>query len=50
MDFKAAGTSKGITALQMDIKVRGISKEVLAESFSASEKALKKFRKSIKCD
>lgn len=29
MDFKVAGTSQGITAIQMDIKIRGISKEVL---------------------
>jgi len=29
MDFKVAGTSQGITAIQMDIKIRGLSKEVL---------------------
>ena len=29
MDFKVAGTQEGITALQMDIKVKGISKEIL---------------------
>jgi polyribonucleotide nucleotidyltransferase len=29
MDFKVAGTSRGVTAIQMDIKVRGISKEIL---------------------
>jgi polyribonucleotide nucleotidyltransferase len=29
MDFKVAGTAEGITAIQMDIKVRGLSKEVL---------------------
>jgi polyribonucleotide nucleotidyltransferase len=29
MDFKVAGTSEGVTAIQMDIKVRGISKEVM---------------------
>ncbi|MGQ9508466.1 MAG: polyribonucleotide nucleotidyltransferase [Thermodesulfobacteriota bacterium] len=29
MDFKVAGTSKGITAIQMDIKIRGLSKEIL---------------------
>ena len=32
MDFKVAGTRKGITALQMDIKVAGISREVLAQA------------------
>ncbi len=30
MDFKVAGTTKGITALQMDIKLEGISKDILA--------------------
>ena len=29
MDFKVAGTAEGITAIQMDIKVRGLSKEIL---------------------
>ncbi|MFA5536624.1 MAG: polyribonucleotide nucleotidyltransferase, partial [Bacillota bacterium] len=32
MDFKAAGTSKGITALQMDIKISGTTKEILTEA------------------
>jgi polyribonucleotide nucleotidyltransferase len=30
MDFKVAGTSKGITALQMDIKINGITEEIMA--------------------
>ena len=29
MDFKVAGTAKGVTAIQMDIKIQGISKEIL---------------------
>ena len=29
MDFKVVGTSKGITALQMDIKIRGLSREIV---------------------
>lgn len=29
MDFKVAGTKKGITAIQMDIKIKGLSKEIL---------------------
>ncbi|GGI84095.1 polyribonucleotide nucleotidyltransferase [Legionella impletisoli] len=29
MDFKVAGTEKGVTALQMDIKIRGITKEIM---------------------
>jgi len=32
MDFKVAGTANGITALQMDIKVKGISREILREA------------------
>jgi polyribonucleotide nucleotidyltransferase len=32
MDFKVAGTTQGITALQMDIKVSGISREIMAEA------------------
>ena len=33
MDFKVAGTADGITALQMDIKVKGITYEILAKAF-----------------
>lgn len=32
MDFKVAGTSEGITALQMDIKIAGITKELMAQA------------------
>lgn len=32
MDFKVAGTEKGVTALQMDIKIDGLSKEILKEA------------------
>jgi polyribonucleotide nucleotidyltransferase len=32
MDFKVAGTRKGITALQMDIKISGITSQILAEA------------------
>ena len=32
MDFKVAGTSEGITALQMDIKIDGLSEQILKES------------------
>ena len=39
MDFKVAGTSKGITALQMDIKIRGITKEVLKEALYQAKPA-----------
>jgi len=32
MDFKVAGTKKGVTAIQMDIKISGLSKEILQEA------------------
>ncbi|MFZ5802934.1 MAG: polyribonucleotide nucleotidyltransferase [Candidatus Omnitrophota bacterium] len=34
MDFKAAGTRKGLTALQMDLKIDGVTREILNEAFS----------------
>ncbi|OJF92929.1 polyribonucleotide nucleotidyltransferase [Alkalibacterium sp. 20] len=39
MDFKVAGTRKGITALQMDIKIEGITKEILEEALVQAKKA-----------
>ncbi len=44
MDFKVAGTAKGITSLQMDIKVRGVSKEVLQEALAQAKKARDEIR------
>ena len=41
MDFKVAGTKKGICALQMDIKIKGITKEVLKEALEQAKKARK---------
>jgi len=38
MDFKVAGTSKGITALQMDIKIKGVSPGDFIESLNPSPK------------
>lgn len=38
MDFKVAGTAKGITALQMDMKVHGLPVEVLAEALEQGKK------------
>lgn len=32
MDFKVAGTMKGVTAIQMDIKIKGLSREILAQA------------------
>lgn len=37
MDFKVAGTKDGITALQMDIKIKGISKEILKEALAQAK-------------
>lgn len=34
MDFKVAGTAKGVTAIQMDIKIHGLSKEILQAALS----------------
>lgn len=37
MDFKVAGTAKGITALQMDIKIDGLSREILEEALAQAQ-------------
>ena len=39
MDFKVAGTREGITALQMDIKIKGVTKEILKEALAQAKKA-----------
>ena len=39
MDFKVAGTEDGITALQMDIKIRGISSDIMKEALEKAKKA-----------
>ncbi len=41
MDFKVAGTSEGITALQMDIKVKGLSIDLLRQALVQAKKARK---------
>ncbi|MDR0137412.1 polyribonucleotide nucleotidyltransferase [Metabacillus idriensis] len=38
MDFKVAGTAKGVTALQMDIKIEGLSREILEEALLQAKK------------
>ncbi|MBD3299935.1 MAG: polyribonucleotide nucleotidyltransferase [Candidatus Moranbacteria bacterium] len=52
MDFKVAGTEKGITALQMDIKVQGLSLEILRDALKKAQKGrmdiLKKMLETIK--
>ncbi|MEP7283080.1 MAG: polyribonucleotide nucleotidyltransferase, partial [Rubrivivax sp.] len=39
MDFKVAGTSTGITALQMDIKIQGITKEIMEVALAQAKEA-----------
>ena len=52
MDFKVAGTEYGITALQMDIKISGITEDILKEALAQAKKArmeiLKVIAKQIK--
>lgn len=39
MDFKVAGTHKGITAIQMDLKINGLTPEIIAEALEKTRKA-----------
>ncbi len=39
MDFKVAGTKQGITAIQMDLKVHGLTPEIIKEAFAKTHKA-----------
>lgn len=39
MDFKVAGTRKGITALQMDIKIKGVTEKILKEALAQAKEA-----------
>ena len=39
MDFKICGSAKGVTALQMDVKIKGISLEVMREAFMQAKEA-----------
>ena len=39
MDFKVAGTRDGITALQMDIKIKGITPQIMAEALDSARRA-----------
>ena len=48
MDFKVAGTEKGITALQMDIKIKGVTKEVLHEALMQAHGARAQIREVMK--
>ena len=48
MDFKVAGTETGITALQMDIKISGITEAILKEALAQAKKARMEILKVIK--
>ena len=48
MDFKVAGTEKGITALQMDIKIKGVTREVLKEALTQAHGARAQIREVMK--
>ena len=39
MDFKVGGTKKGITAIQVDIKVDGLTYDIIKEAFAKTHKA-----------
>src|SRR5699024_2381931 len=39
MDFKVAGTRKGICAMQMDIKIKGVTKQIMSEALAQAQKA-----------
>ncbi|MBI2042486.1 MAG: polyribonucleotide nucleotidyltransferase [Candidatus Nealsonbacteria bacterium] len=47
MDFKVAGTRKGVTAIQMDVKVEGISGIILEEALQLAKKSREKILKEI---
>jgi len=40
MDFKVAGTKDGVTAIQMDIKVKGLSMEIIKEAFAHTRRGI----------
>ena len=50
MDFKVAGTAKGVTALQMDIKIDGINREILEEALATSKKGRMHILESNACN
>jgi polyribonucleotide nucleotidyltransferase len=39
MDFKVAGTNKGVTAVQMDIKISGVTREIMSRALSQAQEA-----------
>ena len=47
MDFKVAGTKEGITAIQLDVKIRGISKQIFKEALAAAKEVRLKILDSV---
>ncbi len=47
MDFKVAGTKDGVTALQMDIKIHGVTREVLSEALAQAHRARAEIREAM---
>ena len=47
MDFKVAGTHKGITAIQMDIKIHGLTRPIIEEAIAATKKAIAEPRAEV---
>ncbi|MCH8244419.1 polyribonucleotide nucleotidyltransferase [Patescibacteria group bacterium] len=47
MDFKVAGTKQGITAIQLDVKVQGISKQIFKETLAAAKEVRLKILDSV---
>ena len=43
MDFKVAGTKEGITAIQMDIKVDGLTYEIIEQALELTKKAATRY-------
>ena len=49
MDFKVAGTEKGITALQMDMKISGLPVSVISEAIKKAGQQIAYTRKNARC-
>ncbi|MDI6602722.1 MAG: polyribonucleotide nucleotidyltransferase [Patescibacteria group bacterium] len=47
MDFKIAGTEKGVTAIQMDVKIKGITEKILSEALEQGKKARQQILKEM---
>ncbi|MFA6755090.1 MAG: polyribonucleotide nucleotidyltransferase [Bacilli bacterium] len=47
MDFKVAGTEKGVTALQMDIKIKGVTRDILHDALLQANKARAEIRTAM---